>query len=525
MKKTKEISIITLLSYLFLALPVVLFVIGWCRWYISIPVSIIIFVSIFLAMRDAPEQEWKPEWNRDTVLRILLILAVIIVWVITAGIGRGVFQNTDQFTRNSLYEILVNNKWPVTNVINIGEDTEARLLVYYIGFWLPSAVIGKIAGIQAGYLFQIVWSVIGVFCMYYMICRWRKKIVIWPLFVFIFFSGLDVVGTFFFRETENLLRGVDHLEWWSGFYQYSSITTQLFWVFNQAIPCWLAVMLLWMQKNSRNVVFIISMVMLTSTLPFIGLLPIAVYIAVTRIDKADKEECLTVTDKATKFLKRVWKEIVTFQNFVGGGCIGILSFLYLKLNFSGSVIANTATNAVSNPATNETANNAVNHIVNNVIASSDGIINLPPPQWGIQIIAYVAFIFLEVGVYFICLYQKEKNNALYYLELLSLLIIPFIKIGYSIDFCMRASIPALFILILMIIDFLDNNSKSTMKNVLMILLLVGSVTAIHEMHRTLITTATNDYEIYVLEPESVFAQPNFSGKVQNSIFCDYIMKK
>ena len=58
--------------------------------------------------------------------------------------------------------------------------------------------------------------------------------------VIVLFSGCDIIG--------NLLRVphfiphwdiTQHLEWWAGRYQYSSMTTQLFWVPNHALGGWL----------------------------------------------------------------------------------------------------------------------------------------------------------------------------------------------------------------------------------------------------------------------------------------------
>ena len=40
-----------------------------------------------------------------------------------------------------------------------------------------------------------------------------------------------------------------HIEWWARFYQFSSFTTQLFWVFNQAVPAWIATLLVLSTKR------------------------------------------------------------------------------------------------------------------------------------------------------------------------------------------------------------------------------------------------------------------------------------
>lgn len=85
-------------------------------------------------------------------------------------------------------------KWPVTATFTSDTGTDGRGMVYYIGFWLPAAAIGKFFGIAAGYVAQYVWAVFGICVFYALICLWRKKVMVWPLFVIVFFSGLDVVG-------------------------------------------------------------------------------------------------------------------------------------------------------------------------------------------------------------------------------------------------------------------------------------------------------------------------------------------
>ena len=63
--------------------------------------------------------------------------------------------------------------------------------------------------------------------------------------VIVLFSGLDVIGDLWraphFAAHWDITR---HLEWWAGRYQYSSMTTQLFWVPNHALGGWLTIGLL-----------------------------------------------------------------------------------------------------------------------------------------------------------------------------------------------------------------------------------------------------------------------------------------
>lgn len=47
--------------------------------------------------------------------------------------------------------------------VSYEEGYQMRGLIYYIGYWLPAAVVGKVFGLTAGYYFQYVWAIIGIF--------------------------------------------------------------------------------------------------------------------------------------------------------------------------------------------------------------------------------------------------------------------------------------------------------------------------------------------------------------------------
>ena len=99
-------------------------------------------------------------------------------------------------------------------------------LIYYIGFWMPAAAVGKLFGLTTGYCFQAVWAVIGIFLVYMLISSILKEIKIWPLLVMIFFSGMDILGYFLVNGGFENLHPADHLEWWCNF-QFSSMTTAI----------------------------------------------------------------------------------------------------------------------------------------------------------------------------------------------------------------------------------------------------------------------------------------------------------
>ena len=61
--------------------------------------------------------------------------------------------------------------------------------------------------------------------------------------IMIFFSGLDIIGCFIQEWNFQSFASILHLEWWLEGFQFSSNTTCLFWVYNQAVPAWIATLL------------------------------------------------------------------------------------------------------------------------------------------------------------------------------------------------------------------------------------------------------------------------------------------
>ena len=498
----KPSKLISNLSCLYILLPFLIFAAGWMKLYYAVPAVLLLVFCYWKVCKDAPEL-WFPDITRDNIIRSLFILGVIAVWVYMSGIGKFVYQNNDHPIRNVLFNILVEYDWPVINYDilpqNVGKF-DVTALIYYIGYWLPSAVIGKIFGLRAGYYAQAVWAVLGIALVYYFICARAKKIVVWPLWIFIFFSGLDIAGVFLTNADIALYESIWHAEWWSIPYEYSSMTTQLFWVFNQAIPAWLCTILVWTQKNNRNIVFILACCLLTSTFPFVGLLLLVVFISITREYEAlSSYRTLPRRVRAKEYIKCLVKDTSTIQNVVGGGIIGIISFLYLFGNSSGGRLMQEDPRG---------------------------------PAYYNSLPKLVLFLIVEVAVYAALLYKYNKENKMYYFILLLLCVIPPVKVGYSNDFCMRVSIPFLFILMLLVIEAVAKAWKEKDYGLfagLLIVLLIGSVTPVLEIKRTW----TYTYE-RINAGETVYAEDsdtvevlnsgNFSGDISDNFFFKYIAK-
>ena len=224
------------------------------------------------------EKRKPPRYVTFKINTLFIVIVAFILWAYLGGQGGLFYQTSDWNERNAIFRDLIQFDWPVYYPKT---DT---MLTYYIGHWLPAAGMGKIIYIlssnrvlafQIGNLFLALWTIIGILFTYLLMIIYiqpKSKNLKWIiLIVFIGFSGMDVIGCVLEKWNWQTFMEWMHLEWWSPGYQFSSNTTDLFWVFNQAIPAWVATMLFLNENSPKNYAFIISCLLLAATFPAVGL--------------------------------------------------------------------------------------------------------------------------------------------------------------------------------------------------------------------------------------------------------------
>lgn len=470
--------------YIYLFLPFVIFIMGWMKIYYAIPLIGVICVCLFRMARDTSLSDTL-ECKVEKKDKLFFIIIIVILWVAVSGIGGFAFQTEDHIWRNAMFENLVYDEWPVIRDVEMDGMIQNRGMSYYIGFWLPAALIGKVFGLGIGLYAQVIWAVIGILLFYFGICYVKKRILIWPLLVFIFFSGMDIVGNYLTGSDIFALSQTSHLEWWSKF-QFSSMTTQLFWVYNQAIPAWLITIFLYLQKKNRYMIFLLSTAMLYCTMPFIGLLPLCIYWIFSR--------------RYEKIKKEYWswwiKDTFTMENILGGGAIGFFSFLYL----------------IKSGGTDESTYFPMNN-----------------GGW----LVYIVFLLVEIGGMCIALYQHQKRNILYYILIVWFCLCPILPVYGGANFCMRASIPALVMLYVLFIQSFETACREKHKTQFVGMAMVfflGAVTPLYEINRNISETQRR----YISQSESVRAESvdmdrvlqnaYESTNVQENFFFKYLAK-
>lgn len=398
-----------------------------------------------------------------------ICITLVGIWVYFSGIGGFSYQNDDYIVRNAMFRDLINYKWPIifditdlNSLINRSTNSSQVALVYYFTFWLPAAIFGKAFGVLAANYFLFMWTVLGVTLIIYTINRYVQRRTYIVLFMLLAFSGLDVLGCLILKRVPIDL--ITHVEWWAGIFQYSSNTTLLYWVFNQALPTWLITMLVLNGKNSRNVAFIGSATFCYSPFATFGVIPFVIYSLING----------EIGQKQT--LIQRFKQSITLQNLIFPICILIVygSFYIsnqMSLNVSGFILSE----EIINP------NSLIKTSIPNLVLL--GIIGI--------------FAFCEVGVYLLLLYKEmvvERNGYLL-VAAAELLLIPFYYMTLCNDFVMRASIPALFVLMIMLTRHIIYN-KGLGSILIVGSILVGFYTPICEMNRSVNNTFVMDKNKY-----------------------------
>lgn len=411
------------ITWVYLLLPFVIFCAGWLRIPVAIPV---ILLSLW-AMWQLAKPGSGPTHSQS--VNLLPTIMIAFIWVFLSGVGGYAFQNWDHHWRNAVFRDLVTNSWPV--IYAAPDKGPFNILVYYIGYWLPAALAGRVFGWGAANFALFLWTWFGVTLTALHISGLIKASPAKSILLLIFFSGLDALGTLFFADTyPRLWPPITHLEIWPGDIQYSSFTTQLFWVFNQSVPAWLCTALIAKGIRRDESALAWALGFFLAPLASLGLAPYVFY------------EWLKQTDPKALFKSLRWDVAAC------AALIVLVSFAYFS----------------SNPAAQER---------------------------GLQSIAlqnYLAFLLLEGGLLFLLLAPSHFKNIRWWITLGLFAAMPFVQFGSGRDFVMRASISPLFFLMLMAGEAFFHGTKRALRIACAVLLLLGALTPLYEINRSVYRT-------------------------------------
>lgn len=461
------------ISTLYLALPHFLFYTYWLRW----PWGVIAFAALGLAVIETwrivkkalpdedraiddasdanldanpelaelqvvGETDTRQAWS-FTRQDVLVIGTLCLVWLILAGVGGFVSQDLDWNKHNTVLNSLMHKPWPTVYEIYKVDVP----LVYYIAYYLPAALVGKVGGWLSMNVALLGWSLLGLVIAVLWFCILVGRVSYRVLLIFIFFSGLDVIG----KVLANVgvwnitVRDWRHIDSWATIWQYSSNATLINWVPPQAISGWIVTgMLLYsLIRLRRRELLLLPFGLSALWSPFItvGVMP---YLLIDFL--VDKEP----------WSQRL-RKMISLPNVVGVGVLAITGFYFSAKASEGSPIV-----------------------------IQDFLSGLSVEAYRGSLLDAIAFLLffclLEFGFYVILLYRGgavrgEQWRWLFDITVVTLCILPWFKLGIYNDLVMRASIPALFLLTVVVTRAIFDQTLARQTRVaLVVVLLVGAVT-------------------------------------------------
>lgn len=118
----------------YMALPTILFLLGWVRPLFSVPAAMAVAAASVLLCVKLPVPSLH--FTRRQLAVYLCALLLSLLWLLAGGITGVVLQHADFVVRNPIYDTLIRCDWPLVNA-------EGRHFIYYHAFWLPPALICK----------------------------------------------------------------------------------------------------------------------------------------------------------------------------------------------------------------------------------------------------------------------------------------------------------------------------------------------------------------------------------------------
>lgn len=367
------------------------------------------------------------------VRRLLGCIGLALVIFLLGGETHLFYATDDWLIRDAVLADLVRHGNPVL----YDWDGTTYLLRAPLGMYMAPAFVGQHLGLFAAHVTLLAQNAILLGAIFYLLMSLGRG---WAnLAILVAFGGLSILGALFLQSAAQVDRW-DHLiryglDSWHPYYQYSSSIVQFFWVPNHALPgWWLATLFLLHKKAATDVATIgVSVAGLTFWSP-LAVLPFIPWLLVV----------MATEWKRTLFAKRTWI-----------GCGLAAAFLPMVAYL------------VVSPAT---------------IAHDSPLKNPDFLLW------YVIFISFALPVVCLAVAQWQhiprEWRALFVLNTLILLALPFFSFGPNNDLVMRGSIAPLVILAFVFGTLAPRKKgKFVTAAVGSIAIGLGSVSAMLEVHR------------------------------------------
>jgi len=449
------------LTIAWLALPYFIFIPGWLNTPTAVITLVIFSYCLFNALKATTSGKPTTMTWRDLCTFIL-----ILVWVNLSGSGGYGHQSYDYTAHNARLNDLIFNTWPLRYETTSWGGTDKNF-VYYMGYFLPSAIIGKLSNFnvatQSLYVFTL-FSITLTLRWLSVLSQWRFSMLL--VLIFILFGPQDIFGLgvlyplmdhISLADYFHKALGGDLVEFWASqgskvfFGSFLSNTSQFFWSPPQVISGWLMMALLtflFLKNQLRHFVFIYSLLCLWAPLVMISLLP---FVAAATIPA---------------LIKR-WRCVFTIENTLGAGTLTLIFIVYY---FSGS--------AAKNPA----------YWI---------WIDTKPLPFKLLMLSF--FYLFTWGLYswviLPAIHKTDVQHRFWFLILLfTMLVLPLHSYGNYNDLMCRGSAPLMFLLLVFVLrslSFYLNDQQRSRALLLVFLLIAGSASALSQHYVALTEYGVN----------------------------------
>lgn len=470
---------LTFLALAYLAIPSLLFFFGWLVFPVALCTTGLL---AWLTYRSVQWRglRWRADYSRGAMVAII---AVALAWTAFGGAGHFAWANKDWLVRDTVFADLALSPWPVAYETDGGGIV---LLRSAIGYFLPAAAFTKLTAPGVMDLALFLWTAGGaaLFLLLLPLPSQAGGKLLGLLLVVVFFSGMDNLGIFIETGTPPIFPLA--LAWWVPF-NYPSLSGLLYWAPNHTLPLWIATALF--VRHWRHEAFpplaasLIPVLPLWTPFTIPGLAPWYGLLAFR----------LTRNGQFTRKLAgTVGIAIIT----------SVPTLAFLTLDVAGISGGNNLDGALAR--------------------ATAAVATEQTPQ-GRVLGQYLLFVLLEFVILALLVGRQlthSHSRALLWVAGVTLAVLPFATLGPSNDLMLRASIPALVVLLALVLAVLQSTTEAWWKRgvPIALVLLVGAQTPLHEIWRAAtFRKAPPNYGQTLLEVQEGFAVPHYFARQPTGI--------
>ncbi|TXH16614.1 MAG: hypothetical protein E6R00_05725 [Gammaproteobacteria bacterium] len=413
---------------IYLLLPAFLF----CLWYTT-PFAVLLLILIGYGAYRALSSGGKGKPIGIPWPWLVAICALSLAWTAVSGVGHFFHSNTDWLIRDAVLHDLTSTGWPPSYT---DDDGASLILRAPVGYYLPSAAIGQLWGLEAANFSLYLWTALGFALFLATACRLFKTHTqrVACVLLMLLFGGMDMIG---YTARAGHPPGLgENVEWWFQIIQYPSNSYLIAWVPNHTLPAWLGIIMIlrfWGLPGLSRITPLLSVAIpLWSPLAAIGLFPFFLFALAWRKDF----RILFSPHTCLPFLLPA----LAIASYLGMDA-GTIPHLWLIQLF---------------------------------------------PSTGEFLHFYVLFCLLEFGLLALILSRLTTFTTATRIAVVVLCLLPIYAYGPYNDLAMRSSIPALSILALTCIEPLTEQKRSIWQTLLLCVLAIGMLGSVQEPIRGLI---------------------------------------